>query len=339
MPLCDPSRGWRTRSRSCLKSPRSFVPPGRTAARKCRLRGRVQRGQGDWLADSATRTPVQTHAAVFWQTNGAANFNAIARRFVDEFSLDVSDSARLFAMLDLRRRTRSSTPGTTSTTTTSGGRSRRSGTPTTAIRRRTPTRAGRRCSIRSPPVATAAIGPALITPPYPDHVSGATAYASASMHAFTSFFGTDKMHASISRAAGSRPTRRAEQRIFTRFSDVTDEVLEARIWAGIHFRTADVQAAELGREVERYIHKHLFASHTETRVVERPSGRSTLAFTSRAQRSRRFCRDSHHAWADGKGDKNRDNRVSDDDEAPPIPTGRAPPEPRYRAAVESRAGS
>ncbi len=27
-------------------------------------------------------------------------------------------------------------------------------------------------------------GPALITPPYPDHVSGARAYASASMHAF-----------------------------------------------------------------------------------------------------------------------------------------------------------
>ena len=43
------------------------------------------------------------------------------------------------------------------------------------------------------PVATAGIGPALITPPYPDHVSGATAYASASMHAFASFFGADAM--------------------------------------------------------------------------------------------------------------------------------------------------
>jgi hypothetical protein len=40
---------------------------------------------------------------------------------------------------------------------------------------------------------------------------------------------------------------------------VTNEVVEARIWAGIHFRNADVQAAQLGGEVEHYIHTHLFA--------------------------------------------------------------------------------
>ena len=51
-----------------------------------------------------------------------------------------------------------------------------------------------------------------------------------------------------------------EQRSFSRFSDLTNEVLEARIWAGIHFRTADVQAAKLGRDVERYISTHLFAA-------------------------------------------------------------------------------
>ncbi len=45
-----------------------------------------------------------------------------------------------------------------------------------------------------------------------------------------------------------------------RFSDLTNEVVEARIWAGIHFRTADVQAADLGREISRYIHKHWFAA-------------------------------------------------------------------------------
>ena len=44
------------------------------------------------------------------------------------------------------------------------------------------------------------------------------------------------------------------------WAGVTDEVLEARIWAGIHFRTADVQAADLGREIARYIHTHFFAA-------------------------------------------------------------------------------
>ena len=54
---------------------------------------------GVW--NSVFRTFAQTHAAAFWQTNPAANYNAIARRFVDQLSLDVTDSARLFALLDL----------------------------------------------------------------------------------------------------------------------------------------------------------------------------------------------------------------------------------------------
>lgn len=50
-----------------------------------------------------------------------------------------------------------------------------------------------------------------------------------------------------------------EQRVFHRFSDLTNEVLKARIWAGIHFRNPDVQAANLGREVVNYVRTHQFA--------------------------------------------------------------------------------
>ena len=103
----------------------------------------------------------------------------------------------------------------------------------------------------------------MITPPYPDHVSGATTYASATMHAFASFFGTDDMaipfYLTSSRFPTTDPLLPREKRFFTRFSAVTNEILEARIWAGIHYRNADVQAAQLGGEVESYIHTHLFA--------------------------------------------------------------------------------
>jgi hypothetical protein len=73
------------------------------------------------------------------------------------------------------------------------------------------------------------------------------------MHALASFFGTDEMtfYATSGRFPG-------EQRTFNRFSDLTNEVVEARIWTGIHFRTADVQAANLGHEVEQYVHMHQF---------------------------------------------------------------------------------
>jgi hypothetical protein len=49
------------------------------------------------------------------------------------------------------------------------------------------------------------------------------------------------------------------RRYFNRFSDLTNEILEARIWGGIHFRNADVPAPNLGREVEHYIHTQYFA--------------------------------------------------------------------------------
>jgi hypothetical protein len=51
-----------------------------------------------------------------------------------------------------------------------------------------------------------------------------------------------------------------EQRAFTRFSDLGKEVLEARIWSGIHFRTPDAASADIGREIARYAHTHWFAA-------------------------------------------------------------------------------
>jgi hypothetical protein len=41
-----------------------------------------------------------------------------------------------------------------------------------------------------------------------------------------------------------------------RFSDALTENINARVWAGIHFRTADVQGAALGEKVARYLRKH-----------------------------------------------------------------------------------
>ena len=200
--------------------------------------------------DSATRTDDQTHVAAYWQTNPAANYNAIARRFVDQFSLDVTDSARLFAMLDL-------SAADAIINTWNDKYYWNFWRPITAIRVTDPTWTP--LFDPSLPMAIGGIGP-LITPPYPEHPSGATAYASASMHALASFFGTDEMtfYATSSRFPID-PTQPRERRYFSRFSDLTNEILEARIWAGIHFRNADVQAANLGREVEHYIQTQYFA--------------------------------------------------------------------------------
>ena len=66
------------------------------------------------------------------------------------------------------------------------------------------------------------------------------------------FFGTDK----IGFSAFSPRTRTT--RSFERLSDALKEVIDARVWGGIHFRTADVQGAVLGKKVAHYLRQHYF---------------------------------------------------------------------------------
>jgi hypothetical protein len=47
-------------------------------------------------------------------------------------------------------------------------------------------------------------------------------------------------------------------RSFTRFSAAIDEIVEARMWSGIHFRSADEQGAKIGRDVAKYRQLHYF---------------------------------------------------------------------------------
>jgi hypothetical protein len=42
------------------------------------------------------------------------------------------------------------------------------------------------------------------------------------------------------------------------FSDALEEVIDARVWAGIHFRTADEQGARFDKKVAHYLKEHYF---------------------------------------------------------------------------------
>jgi hypothetical protein len=47
-------------------------------------------------------------------------------------------------------------------------------------------------------------------------------------------------------------------RSFTRFSDAIEEIIGARVWSGIHFRTADEQGERIGRQVAEWRRDHFF---------------------------------------------------------------------------------
>ena len=97
-------------------------------------------------------------------------------------------------------------------------------------------------------------GAPLVTPGFPDHPAGHTCISSAAVNALQAFFGTDKISfTAVSNKCSPAP---CPARHFDRFSVALKEIIDARVWGGIHFRTADVQGSVLGKKVAHYLEKH-----------------------------------------------------------------------------------
>ena len=255
-PICDPSAWVRDAPPFLVNSASQFRTPGPYSLDSAAYAHDYNEVKDLGSVNSTARTPLETHLAPFWQSNPAPNYNLLAQRFVAAKSLDTRDSALLFAMIDLNA-------ADAIITAWSDKYARLFWRPMAAIRHGgddgNPATEGDPTwtPLFNPslPAAVGGVGPALNTPPYPEHPSGALSYGSSTMHAFQTFFGTDNesFYVTSSRFPG-------EQLHFDRFSDVINQLIEARIWAGIHFRNADLQAANLGREVEAWTHAHYFAS-------------------------------------------------------------------------------
>jgi PAP2 superfamily len=202
---------------------------------------------------STTRTADQTAAAIFWQDNGAAIWNRVYRSLATSRGLDIVDSARLFAMTNLA--------GADAVIGCWNDKAYWSfWRPITAIREAA--NDGNRATEADPnwvPLFDPSVpvsGPPLVTPGFPDHPSGHSCFSGANVHALQAFFGTDRIHfTAVSNKCFPAP---CPDRSFDRFSDAIKEIIDARVWAGIHFRTADVQGGVLGKKVAHYMKRHYF---------------------------------------------------------------------------------
>ena len=99
-------------------------------------------------------------------------------------------------------------------------------------------------------VADPTWAPLFATPPFPEHPSGHTCISGAVVETLQHFFGTDKVSFSTF-SSFSNSTRS-----FDRFSVAMREIIDARVWAGIHFRTADAQGHVIGRKVAHALEKN-----------------------------------------------------------------------------------
>jgi hypothetical protein len=196
---------------------------------------------------STTRTADETDAAIWWQDHGGALWNRILRGLAA--GLPTADSARLFARVDLAA-------ADAAINCWNDKYYFRFWRPVTAIREAATD--GNPDTLADPnwlPLfdpSTPAGGAPLVTPGFPDHPSGHACVSSATVNTLQDFFGTDKIEFSAF-SNKSRTTRS-----FDRFSQALREVIDARVWAGIHFRTADEQGAVIGKKVAHWEDKHYF---------------------------------------------------------------------------------
>jgi hypothetical protein len=176
-------------------------------------------------ASSGVRTATQTHNAFFWQSTGgpAILWNDVASDLIEERSMDMGDSARLLGMMNLAA-------ADAAINCWNDKYHWDFWRPWNAIPSWTP----------------------LLTAPYPEHPSGHLALDTPAIRVLQMFFGNNtSFGVTSSRFEG-------ETRNFTSFSAPLDEIVEARIWAGLHFRTGDVQSVTLGDNIVHYMTEHYF---------------------------------------------------------------------------------
>ena len=90
--------------------------------------------------------------------------------------------------------------------------------------------------------------PLLITPPFPDYVSGHSLFSSSAATILELYFGTDKMNFS-SEAEGTPGVIRS----YSRFSEAASEAGKSRVYGGIHYESANRDGQRAGRKIGEFL--------------------------------------------------------------------------------------
>ena len=186
---------------------------------------------------STSRSDDETHAVRYWAENGVATWSRIARAISAVRGLSLADNARLFSMLYL-------SAADAAICVWDDKEFWSFWRPITAIRE---------ADTDGNP-ATAMDGgwlPLIATPPYPDHPSGHAGISGSIVATLQNFFHTDRIAFSDTNVGGLT-------RSWDRLSEAIEEIVDARVWSGIHFRTADEQGHRIGRQVAKFRDHHYF---------------------------------------------------------------------------------
>jgi hypothetical protein len=191
--------------------------------------------------EGSERTDEQTDLAYFYSGNLVIQFNRLVRTVATANVQDIADSARLFALAttsvadaiigswDSKIAFNLWRPVTAIQEGDNDGNSKTAGDPDWK--------------------------PLINTPPYPEYTSGANNASGATARALALFFGTEEIEFDVTTDVAAATTK---TRHYTCLSTFADDLVEARILLGIHFRTADVVARKTGEKAAQWAFRHHF---------------------------------------------------------------------------------
>jgi hypothetical protein len=186
---------------------------------------------------SATRTPDQTESARFWGGTAASAWNRLAASAARERHTTLSQNARLFALLNIAAYDSVITAWESKAYFEFWR-------PVTAIR--LASQDGNPLTVEQ-----ADWTPLIVTPPYPDYLSGNQSLSGAYYYVLAAFFRDDIPVATYSEALGTGVVRS-----WPNFLAAADDALDARIWGGIHFRSAMEDTRVTAGRVAEYVLSH-----------------------------------------------------------------------------------
>jgi hypothetical protein len=187
---------------------------------------------------STTRLADQTHAARYWAENPPATWSRVIRSLSAAHGLSIDENALLYAQLYM-------TAADAFVAVWAEKAHWSFWRPITAIREAD-------TDGNDATEQDVAWLPLLANPPYPEHPSGHLGLSGAFVHTLADFFGTDAVGWTDTNAAGLT-------RSFTSLSDTLEEIVDARVWSGIHFRNADEASTRIAKSIAKWRERHYFA--------------------------------------------------------------------------------
>jgi PAP2 superfamily len=229
-----------------IASPAQFLPgppPSLTSARYARDFNEVEILGS---ASSTLRTPEQGQTATFWQSDTpAAIWNRVADDLDQQGSRSLLHSARVLALMNLAL-------ADTTIAIWNAKNTYDRWRPVTAIAEAT---------LDGNPFTTPVADwtPLLATPPFQEYPAAHPGVSNAAASVLASFYGECTSFTVTSAA----PSMTGVVRSFTSFPAAVEQVQDARVWGGIHFRFSTQTGARMGAEVAHNVTwTHLLPIHS-----------------------------------------------------------------------------